>query len=37
MLQIPIINNVEFSTIDKNLPYYDNNEDYDDLIIKDIK
>ncbi|KII69504.1 hypothetical protein RF11_15408 [Thelohanellus kitauei] len=37
MLPVPIINNEEFSTIDINLPFYDNNENYEYLIVKGIK
>ncbi|KII67876.1 hypothetical protein RF11_12559 [Thelohanellus kitauei] len=37
MLPVPIINYEEFSTIDNNLPCYDNNEDCEDLIVDGIK
>ncbi|KII66342.1 hypothetical protein RF11_14234 [Thelohanellus kitauei] len=37
MLPIPIINYEEFSTIDKNLQGYDNNETCEDLIEEGIK
>ncbi|KII66804.1 hypothetical protein RF11_15273 [Thelohanellus kitauei] len=37
MLPVRIINYEEFSTIDNNLPCYDNNEDCDDLIVEGIK
>ncbi|KII72052.1 hypothetical protein RF11_16515 [Thelohanellus kitauei] len=34
MLPVPIINFEEFSTIDNNLPCYDNNEDCEDLVVE---
>ena len=37
MLQVPIINYEEFSTIDNNLPCYDDNEDCEDSIVEGIK
>ncbi|KII68619.1 hypothetical protein RF11_04433 [Thelohanellus kitauei] len=37
MLPVPFINYEEFSTIDNNLPCYDNDEDRDDLIVEGIK
>ena len=36
MLQVPIINYEEFSTIDNDLPCYDDNEDCEDSIVEEI-
>ena len=35
-MTVPIANYEEFSTIDKNLPCYNNNEDCEDLIVNGI-